>query len=298
MPISVQAAVRATQSQLAEISDAPQREAELLLEHLTGFSRSQQLVHENQLLSHSQAAQLQRLTQQRCGGEPLAYLLGEQHFWTLRLKVSRAVLIPRPETELVVERALHHLPIHHTGHVIDLGTGSGAIALAVASERPQAQLLATDCALSALQLARDNASVNQINNIEFLHSNWLERVPPRPFVLILSNPPYIAEGDPQVDMVVHQHEPHLALYSGTDGLNALRHIIHQAPQFLADEGWLVLEHGWQQAAAVRELLESTGFCSVASHADLAGHERVSEGQWRTSISPTSLPQQQNRADHD
>ncbi|MGD9842392.1 MAG: peptide chain release factor N(5)-glutamine methyltransferase [Steroidobacteraceae bacterium] len=281
MPISVQDALRATQAQLTTLSAAPQREAEWLLEHLTGLSRSQQLINEDQLLNEHQVTQLQLLTQRRSAGEPLAYLLGEQHFWSLRLKVSPAVLIPRPETELVVERALHHLPVHQIASALDLGTGSGAIVLAMACERPAAQLLATDCSVAALELARDNATLNQITNINFLHSDWFSNVPSQQFALVVSNPPYIAINDPDVEPSVHQHEPHLALYSGNDGLSAIRHIIEQAPRFLADRGWLVLEHGWQQADAVRELLESAGFSSVASHADLADHARVSEGQWQS-----------------
>lgn len=286
MSTSLHAALHATATQLVDHSDAPRREAELLLEHLTGLSRSQQLINENQLLDDDQVATLKTLTERRISGKPLAYLLGEQHFWTLRLKVSPEVLIPRPETELVVERALHHTSRDFAGAILDLGTGSGAIALAVAQERPTATVVATDQSNTVLDTARRNAELNQLNNVRFLLSDWLDQVPLQPFALILSNPPYIANDDPHVEPAVRQHEPALALFSGIDGLDAIRRIVQNAPRFLADQGWLVLEHGWQQAAAVRELLESTGFSGVASHADLAGHLRVTEGQWPGTSIPT------------
>ncbi len=294
MAISIQTALRNTRTQLEEHSDAPHREAEWLLEHITGFSRTQLRMNELQILSEQLVAQLNELTQRRIGGEPLAYILGEQHFWTLRLKVNASVLIPRPETELVIERALHHLPQNHPSTALDLGTGSGAIALALASERPATRVVATDYSTAALEVARCNARLNHLNNVELLHSNWFNHVPPQRFSLILSNPPYIAENDPHVAKDVAQHEPHLALFSGSDGLDSFRQIISRASDFLTDQGWLVLEHGWQQASAVREMLELAGFSSVASHADLAGHPRVTEGQWQISNPITSATELQSR----
>jgi len=278
MSMSVHTALKNMQLQLQHVSDAPGREAEWLLEQVSGLSREQQRRDDTHELSAPQINTLNQLVARRARGEPLAYVLGEQHFWTLRLAVNPAVLIPRPETELVVERALQHLPRQQTVQVLDLGTGSGAIALAVAQERPNAQLLGVDQSAEALVVARSNAELNHINNVTFLQSNWFSAVLRQRFALIVSNPPYIAEGDPHLEAAVLAHEPYLALISGSDGLEAIRHIVHRAGEFLAPKGWLILEHGWQQASAVRQLLESAGFSSVASHADLAGHLRVTEAR--------------------
>lgn len=278
MTLSVRAALQTTQAQLAAISDAPAKEAEWLMEHVTGLNHSQQLVSSNKDLPPDQLGKLNQLTLRRRRGEPLAYVLGDQYFWTLRLKVTPAVLIPRPETELVVERALRHLTRAETAQVLDLGTGSGAIALAVARERPGTWVLAVDQSLPALAVARENALLNRIENVSFLYSDWFSAIPRQRFELILSNPPYIAEGDPHLEPAVLAHEPTAALLAGADGLAAIRQIVSHARDFLAPGGWLVLEHGWQQAGEVRRLLESTGMCSVASHADLAGHQRVTEAQ--------------------
>lgn len=278
MNTTLQAVIRTIQGQLESISDAPTREAEWLIEHVTKFDRSYQLLNLNSNLSYDQLEKINQLVARRSAGEPLAYVLGEQHFWTLKLKVSPAVLIPRPETELLVERALHHLQKSQPAKVLDLGTGSGAIALAVAKERPDAQILAVDHSLPALEIARENAVLNRIGNVQFLHSDWLAGVMSQRFDLILSNPPYIAAGDPHLEAAVLAHEPTDALISGRDGLTAIRRISAQARDFLVPGGWLALEHGWQQSGAVRQLLESGGLSSVASHADLAGHERVTEAQ--------------------
>jgi release factor glutamine methyltransferase len=278
MSTSLQAVLRTIQTRLESISDAPAREAEWLVEHITGLNRSKQLVSLDSDLAANQLEKIDELLARRGAGEPLAYVLGEQHFWTLRLKVSPAVLVPRPETELVVERALLHLPEDQAAQVLDLGTGSGAIALAVAQERPHARVLAVDQSAPALAVAQENAAGLRLDNVAFLHSDWFTAVPPRRFDLILSNPPYIAAGDPHLESAVLAYEPSVALISGTDGLAAIRQIIGQARDFLTPGGWLILEHGWQQASAVRQLLESSGLSSVASHADLAGHERVTEAQ--------------------
>lgn len=278
MSTPVHTALATIQTQLASISDAPELEAAWLLEQVTGMNRQQQRRSADQELTPAQMATVQQLSAQRAAGTPLAYVLGEQHFWTLRLKVSPAVLIPRPETELVVERALHHLGDEQGARILDLGTGSGAIALAVARERPQAQLWAVDQSADALAVAQENAALNDLHNVTFVQSDWFSAVPRQPYTLLLGNPPYIAEGDPHLEKAVLVHEPRAALLSGSDGLQALRDIIRQAPAFLAPRGWIVLEHGWQQAPAVRQLLESAGLTSVASHADLAGHLRVTEAQ--------------------
>lgn len=252
-------------------------DAELLLEYVTGLSRTSfRAAPERELPAHA-GWSFQQLVKRRLKGEPIAYIRGQQEFWSLLLEVTPAVLIPRPETELVVQRALEHLEKATTARVADLGTGSGAIALAIASERPAAQIVASDVSKDALAVALRNAARLQIANITLLQSNWLAALE-GPFDLIASNPPYIAVDDPDLAADVRQHEPTAALIGGRTGLEAIEHIVKAAPRYLARDGWLVLEHGWKQAAAVRDLLVRNGFSRVRSHADLAGHERVTEGR--------------------
>jgi release factor glutamine methyltransferase len=278
MSISIHRALHDLASTLKELSVTPEREAEWLLAQVTGQSHSTLRFNDENHLTRAQAEQLNTLLKRRLSGEPLAHVLGDQYFWTLRLKVNSSVLIPRPDTELVVERALHHLAHSSCGRVLELGTGSGAIALSIATERPYLEILATDHSSAALAVAQENAALNQIKTVNFLQSDWFSHIPTEGFMAIISNPPYIAEDDPAIEASVRHYEPHLALFSEDQGLAALKHIIANAPNYLAQNGWLILEHGWQQASIVRELLESNGFSSVASHADLAGHLRVTEGQ--------------------
>lgn len=263
---------------LNSVSDVALLEAELLIERATGLNRTQQRTAPENFLTASQLDGLQTLRQRRINGEPLAYILEEAHFWTLKLTVTPAVLIPRPETELVVERALFHLA-HSAARALDLGTGSGAIALAIATERPQTAVLACDVSADALAVARINKTRLQLNNVELLVSNWFSEVPQQKFDVIVSNPPYIGVDDPDVQPEVRAHEPHLALFAADGGLHSLHTLIQTSPKYLKNGGWLILEHGWQQAAKVRRLLESHGFDSVASHLDLSGHERVTEAQF-------------------
>jgi release factor glutamine methyltransferase len=218
------------------------------------------------------------LIERRAAGEPLAYLLGVKEFWSLSLGVSPAVLVPRPETELLVERALALHPRPY-GRVADLGTGSGAIALAVAVERPDWQIVATDVSLEALSTARANAAALHLAGVEFALGNWFEPLRGRTFELIVSNPPYVAADDPAMQDPALRFEPRVALTPGRDSLACLREIIRAAPEHLERDGWLVLEHGADQASAVARELVGRGFRSVRSHRDLAGHERVTEAQF-------------------
>jgi release factor glutamine methyltransferase len=187
------------------------------------------------------------------------------------------VLIPRPETELAVERCLAHLPADAPGRVLDLATGSGAIALAVAHERPRLQVIGTDVSADAIAVARRNAARLHLHRVEFRTGSWFEPVHDERFTLVVSNPPYIAEGDPRVERGVRCFEPHAALYSGPDGLGALREIVRDAAAHLVPGGWLVVEHGNLQGPQVRDLFAATGFADVATHRDLAGRERCTEG---------------------
>jgi release factor glutamine methyltransferase len=225
-----------------------------------------------------QLAQFHSLLARRAQGEPLAYLIGTRDFWSLTLQVSPDVLIPRPETELLVEQGLLKLEGIAAPKVLDLGTGSGAVALALARERPDAKILATDSSEAALTIARRNAMRNSIGNVVFARGSWYTAITESGFDLIVSNPPYIAQNDPALDKHVLHYEPTSALISGTGGLEALTAIIEGAAAHLQPAGWLLLEHGWKQAASVARLLELHGFTHVRCHPDLAGLDRMSAGQ--------------------
>jgi release factor glutamine methyltransferase len=218
------------------------------------------------------------LIERRARGEPLAYLTGIREFWSLPLRVSRAVLVPRPETELLVERALALRAVSE-GRVVDLGTGSGAIALALARERPHWRVTATDISMEALAVARANAAELQLTGIDFRQGSWFAPLGGARFDLIVSNPPYVAADDAVLEDPALAHEPRLALTPGVDALRCLREIARDAPQHLEPGGWLLVEHGAAQAAAVRDELVLAGCRSVRSHRDLAGHERITEGQY-------------------
>ena len=211
-------------------------------------------------------------------GEPVAYIVGSKEFWSLRFGVNGSVLVPRPETELLVERALA-LGTDAGLRVLDLGTGAGAIALALAHERPQWRIAATELSAEALTVATRNAAALKLPQVEFLRGAWFEPLAGRRFDLIVSNPPYVAAADPALCSGDLRHEPRDALTPGADALAALRHIIRAAPAHLARGGWLLLEHGATQAADVARELVVRGFRHVRSQRDLAGHERMSEAQW-------------------
>lgn len=266
-------------ARIQRVADDPRHEAEILLGAALGRTRSYLIAHpEQRILDCDATDRYEAHLTRRAQGEPIAYILGEKEFWSLPLKVDPAVLIPRPETELVVERALVHLPEHGGGRVLDLAAGSGAIALAIASERRQSSVIGTDVSLAAVDLARINAARLGIGNAEFRAGSWFEPVRGQVFELIASNPPYIAEDDPRVERAVRRYEPHDALFSGPTGLEALRTIVADAPRYLLPGGWLVLEHGDGQAEPVRSLLAAAGFESIVCHLDLAGRERCTEGR--------------------
>ena len=269
---------RATQRLLAAgtSSGAAVLDVQLLLGHVLGVTRAQLLAHPERALEAAATARFLPLLQRRAAGEPLAYLIGRREFWSLELAVTDAVLVPRPETELLVERALALLP-DGPANVADLGTGSGALALALASERRQWHLVATDVASGALEVARRNAHALGLPDIEFRQGEWYAALPPGVrFDLLLSNPPYVAADDPALEAL--RHEPRLALTPGGDGFAALRHLVRGAAAHLKRDGWLLLEHGATQARQLRAELVLNGFRHVRSHRDLAGHERATEGQ--------------------
>jgi release factor glutamine methyltransferase len=252
-------------------------DAELLLAHVLGITRSQLAAHEDGVAEPDAARRYEVLLARRAAGEPVAYLVGHREFWSQDLLVTPDVLVPRPESELLVERALALVP-QPAARIADLGTGSGAIALALAAERPLWEVTATDVSGAALAVARANAQRLALTRIELRQGSWFDPLAARRFELLISNPPYIAADDPALAEGALAHEPRLALTPGADALGSLRLLARGAPAYLQPAGWLLLEHGAQQGAQVRHELVLAGFRYVRSHRDLAGHERVTEGQ--------------------
>jgi len=263
---------------LQRLSSSPRLDAELLLAHVTGLSRTSFHSHPERELPANAGWSFQQLVKRRMQGEPVAYIRGQQEFWSLLFEVSPAVLIPRPETELLVERALEHIDVAQELHVADLGTGSGAIAISIAHERPHAKVTATDISADALMIATRNTARLQIPNVTFLQGSWFAPLEGRKFDLLLSNPPYVAESDPDLAANVRRFEPSVALFAARDGMDSLARIANDARAHLNANGWLLMEHGWKQARDVRDLLVRAGFDNVRSHTDLAGHERITEGR--------------------
>lgn len=258
-------------------SSSARIEVQCLLQQVLGVPRSYLLAHPERCLNAAENRRYQDLLQRRLGGEPMAYILGEREFFGLNLKVTPDTLIPRPDTELLVELALQRIPSTGPARVLDLGSGSGAIALAIAHERPQAAVLGCDASAAALAVAQENAQRLRLANVQFVHSSWFSRIGTQRFDLIVSNPPYIAAADPHLGQGDVRFEPASALASGTDGLDDIRHIISHALAHLQPAGWLLLEHGYNQAAQVRALLHQAGYLEVFSARDLAGIERASGG---------------------
>jgi len=253
-------------------------EAEWLLSHVLGKSRSWLYSHGDDALGGAEAARFEELVARRVAGEPVAYLTGRRGFWQFDLQVTPATLIPRPETELLVELALDRLPGDHPYRVADLGTGSGAIALALAHERPNAQVVATDASAAALDVARGNAAALKLSRVQFRAGTWFEPLAGERFDLIASNPPYIAEDDAHLAQGDLRHEPRTALASGVDGLDAIRVLAAGAATHLQPRGWLLVEHGWEQGAAVRALFRAAGLLEVRTTRDLENRDRVTLGR--------------------
>ncbi len=275
------------QAAIARIdSDSPRLDAEVLLAHSLNKPRSHLLAWPDKVIQPSALQQFNQLIQKRIDGQPISYLTGTREFWSMNLTVTPDVLIPRPETELLVETALARLS-DVDSQAADLGTGSGAIAIALAKERPNWQITATDQSQAALRIAAANAAQQNLGNIEFRHSDWLESLADKRFDLIISNPPYIAATDPHLDQGDVRFEPDQALASGVDGLDDIKKIIAQSPAHLKPNAWLMLEHGYNQSSAVQKLLEGTPqhnmencqqYTCIESLADLSGQSRVTVAQ--------------------
>lgn len=264
---------------LTPTSDSPRIDAEALARHALALGAAQLIAHAERTLDDTDNATLAALLTRRAAGEPIAYLTGEREFWSLPIKVNPYVLIPRPETELLVAQALRFIPTGRGCVVADLGTGSGAIALAIAHERPHAHVMATDISPQALALARENARALNIGNIEFCLSDWCGALREACRVIV-SNPPYIRDGDAHLAQGDVRFEPRLALTAGADGLHAIRAIAAQARTCLANGGTLILEHGFDQQAAVIDIIQTQGYRAVEGLRDLAGQPRAVVAQAR------------------
>ncbi|MHB9800497.1 peptide chain release factor N(5)-glutamine methyltransferase [Pseudomonas sp. MT3] len=264
----------------AQLPDSPSArlDAELLLAAALGKSRSFLRTWPERVVSREARDLFDSFLARRQAGEPVAYILGRQGFWSLDLEVAPHTLIPRPDTELLVETALDLLPAT-PARVLDLGTGTGAIALALACERPGWQVLGVDRVAEAVALAERNRERLDLANAAFRSSQWFSELAGERFSLIVSNPPYIPSADPHLAQGDVRFEPSSALVSGADGLDDIRLIVEQAPAHLENGGWLMLEHGFDQADAVRDLLLTRGFAHVESRRDLGGHQRISLGSW-------------------
>ena len=303
MTIKIKEALQNARAQLKSIIAVPQLEAETLLSHVLGITRTKLWTENNELLNSEQEQQFAQLIARRLAQEPLAYLIETKEFWSLRLRVTPATLIPREETEVLVRQALCHIPVVNevatttsllplvgegarradegiSPRILDLGTGSGAIAIALASERPQAEIIAVDKNATALEVAKENARTHHCNNITFILSDWFHQVPASLFDLIVSNPPYIAVDDPALEDSVRLFEPASAYIAANQGLSDIEIIITQAKTFLKPDGWLLIEHGYLQAAAVQKLFAQAGFDKIATIQDLNGLDRVTMAKLR------------------
>jgi len=254
-------------------------EAELLLAYVLDRPRSWLIAHADDALDAAQLQAYARVVERRATGEPVAYIVGHRGFWSLDLEVTPATLIPRPETELLVELALERLPRDAAAHVADLGTGSGAIALAIARERPHARIVATDVSADALAVAQRNALGHQLAHVSFLKGPWFIPLAGQRLDVVVSNPPYIESADPHLLEGDLRFEPRGALAAGADGLDDIRRIVDGAGRHLRANGWLLLEHGWNQGEAVRLLLRNAGFADIFTARDIEDRERVSAGCW-------------------
>ncbi|MEN3754071.1 peptide chain release factor N(5)-glutamine methyltransferase [Mangrovibacter yixingensis] len=259
-------------------SDSPRRDAEILLSHVTGKGRTFLLAFGETELSQEHYQQVETLLARRINGEPVAYILGEREFWSLPLYVSPHTLIPRPDTECLVEQALARIPAGPC-QILDAGTGTGAIALAIASERPDCQVTGVDLIPEAVELARRNAARSSISNAQFLQSNWFSAIKSVRFSLVVSNPPYIDESDEHLVQGDVRFEPRSALVAKDNGLADLAELVSQARGVLIPGGWLLLEHGWKQGEPVRALFSAAGYNNIETVKDYGNNDRLTLGRY-------------------
>jgi release factor glutamine methyltransferase len=262
---------------LTGISDTPRLDAELLLSQAIKCDKTHLYAWPDKPLQPGHLKRYEQLLDRRAIGEPMAYILGQKEFWSLPIKVNSSTLIPRPETECLVEKALQLLTVGSNLRVLDLGTGTGAIALAIASERPLVEVTGCDIEPQAVALAKANKAALAIDNVRFILSDWCLALS-QPVDMIISNPPYIDPEDPHLEQGDVRFEPRTALVALNGGLADIQSIATQSVELLKPQGWLLLEHGFTQGKAVREILRSAGFENIGTNPDLAGHERITYGQ--------------------
>ena len=273
-PPTVSEFLQTATRELQATSSTPRLDAEVLVMHVCGLDRSGIITHGHRGLTDDQQYRLKKLIVRRWQGEPIAYITGTREFWSMEFNVSPATLIPRPETELLVEKALAPIPRDAEWTIADLGTGCGAIALALAKERPHCRVIATDISPQALEVARSNAMKFGLTNIEFREGNWFEPIADMQLDLMVSNPPYVRANDPHLDQGDVRFEPELALAAGPEGLDAIRQIALSAREHLNPDAWVLFEHGWDQAAAIGQLLHQLGYRNIVCYPDLGGRDRV------------------------
>ena len=279
---TIKRALAEAQNQLSSLADISAKlESEILLAYVIQKPRSYLYTWPELALESHQLTQFQSLIERRSFGEPVAYITGQREFWGLPLKVSPATLIPRPETERLVEIALQHIPENEPWQIADLGTGRGALALAIASERPRCQVIATDISGDALRIAEQNRDNLQLGKVRFVQGRWFEPLSDIRFNLVVSNPPYVAEKDPHLLEGDLRFEPQQALSSGPDGLDAIREILGTAKTHIKPGAWLILEHGYDQGNGVIALFEQHGFDHIICYPDYAERERATAGQMIT-----------------
>lgn len=275
---TIEHALKSATVALMHASTSPRLDAEVLLMHAAGISRAELLAHPERRLGPPQRRRLKTLIERRRRGEPVAYLRGRREFWSLELAVSHDTLIPRPETELLVEQALARIPEESELTLFDIGTGCGAIALALAKERPRCRIIATDCSPSALRIAQQNVLANGLEHVQLRAGEWFAPLAGEYAHLIVSNPPYIRCDDAHLGFGDVRFEPECALIAGPDGLDAIRHVTQYAPQHLHRGGWLLLEHAYDQGPAVAQLMQRYGYREITCYRDGAGLDRVSAGR--------------------
>ncbi len=274
--MNLKEAVEYATATLTSISASAKLDAQLLICHACNIEQTKIITYPEQTLNEQQLELFTSALNRRKNGEPLAYITGRKEFWSLEFTVSEHVLIPRPETELLIELTLNEVSNTKAPRILDLGTGSGAISISVAKEREDAKIVATDISSQALEIAKKNAEKHNAE-ITFIKSSWYENLAEEIFDAIICNPPYIAKDDPDLDKHVYQHEPGKALISDKNGLKDLELVIAGAKEYLSSTGYLAVEHGFQQAKKVQQLFDQHGFISIQTHKDLAGLDRATTG---------------------
>lgn len=276
---TVAALLQASAEKLKGSTRSARLDAEVLLAHALGWQRARLFGDSEHTVRPEIVQRFEQLIGERQTGRPVAQLVGTREFWSLELTVTPATLVPRAETEMLVECVLNRIPADSTGRVLDLGTGSGAVALALASERPGLEIVATDLSEEALKVARYNASTHGLSRIDFRFGDWFSPVAGERFAVIVSNPPYVTDQEWMLNHFELGHEPAMALRGGRNGLLAIEQLVEGAPAHLEPGGWLLIEHGFRQGPAAMRLFQEAGFTALSTYRDLPGRPRVTEGQW-------------------